>query len=418
MERPQQIQWISGAKMCKSTRIGASNTVAITPKHGINTDSSARRWNALLDCLSVERLTNLFLERVLQLNDYHDGALPASEIRRTATASFGALIESLRPREDSAQLQAQRSHIALDVGVSRARAGIPVESLMTAIRLDFTILWGDLMCLADATDAELLVQRAETVWEVVDSYASQAQTAYIHERQRMAQEATSVRQGFVAALFGPVSAPPEMLDRIAGKLGVPADAILNVAAAGAANSASLHLAVAAASRRGCDLFTHPLPDGLVAFWVSDERSGCPAREATEQVRGIPCGLVEQVHGLAGLRIAAQTARALAALGDEGDAGALTMRSAWARLAKHQLEETGVPMIPDVEAALKRCGPVERERLQEAALAYLATGSIARSADRLFCHRNTLMNRLRRFAELTGIDLMVPEQAARLVVAWA
>ena len=48
---------------------------------------------------------------------------------------------------------------------------------MTAIRLDFTILWGDLMCLADAADAELLVQRAETVWEVVDSYASQAQTA-------------------------------------------------------------------------------------------------------------------------------------------------------------------------------------------------------------------------------------------------
>ena len=97
--------------MCKSTRIGASNTVAITPKHGINTDSSARRWNALLDCLSVERLTNLFLERVLQLNDYHDGALPASEIRRTATASFGALIESLRPREDSAQLQgAAQSH--------------------------------------------------------------------------------------------------------------------------------------------------------------------------------------------------------------------------------------------------------------------------------------------------------------------
>ncbi|WP_104102761.1 helix-turn-helix domain-containing protein [Arthrobacter sp. 08Y14] len=387
-------------------------------KHGFNIEDSSARWTALLDGLSVERLTALFLERVLQLNDYHDGALPASEIRRTATVSFSALIESLRPRDDSPRLVAERHDIALDVGVSRARAGVPVESLMTAIRLDFTILWSELMNLADASDAELLVRRAETVWEVVDSYASQAQAAYILERQRMAQEATSLRQGYVAALFGPVSAPPEMLARIARGLGVGEDAILMVAAAAADNTAALHLAVAAASRRGADLFTHPLPDGLVVFWVCDERSGSAVRDAAEQVRGIPCGLVERVHGLAGLRLAAQTARALAALAGPGDRGALTMRNAWARLARHRLAETGIPMVPDVDAALQGCGPVERERLQEAVSTYLATGSIARSAEQLFCHRNTLMNRLRRFTELTGIDVMVPEQAARLVVAWS
>ena len=50
--------------------------------------------------------------------------------------------------------------------------------------------------------------------------------------------------------------------------------------------------------------------------------------------------------------------------------------------------------------------------------YLATGSIAQSADQLFCHRNTLMNRLRRFTDLTGIDVTIPQQAARLVVAWS
>lgn len=96
----------------------------------------------------MERLTNRFLERVLQLEDYHGGALPASEIRRTGTASFEVLIDSLRPDADSKQLLAVRQDIALDVGVSRARAGIPVGSLMTAIRLDFTILWSALMATA------------------------------------------------------------------------------------------------------------------------------------------------------------------------------------------------------------------------------------------------------------------------------
>ncbi|WP_139004974.1 helix-turn-helix domain-containing protein [Arthrobacter crystallopoietes] len=380
--------------------------------------ASAARWNGLLDQLSVDVLTDLFIERVLQLDDYRDGALPASEIRRTGAASFEALIESLRPGADSERLMAERQNISLDVGVSRARAGIPIESLMTAIRIDFTVIWGELMALADPGDAELLVRRAETVWQVVDSYAAQTQATYIAERQRMAQEESSVRQGHVATMFGPVSPAPEMLTRIADELGIDEDAPLVVAAATTDDAAALRVVIAAASRRGTEVFTHPLPDALVAFWAADDRPGSAVREAIEQVRQIRCGLVEQVRGLSDLRVAAQAARALASLVEDTDQQALTMRNAWARLARHRLSETGVPVVPDVEAALAQSGPAERARLEEAVRSYLATGSIAQSADQLFCHRNTLMNRLRRFTDLTGIDVTIPQQAARLVVAWS
>ncbi len=50
--------------------------------------------------------------------------------------------------------------------------------------------------------------------------------------------------------------------------------------------------------------------------------------------------------------------------------------------------------------------------------FLSTGNITTTAEPLFCHRNTILNRLNRFQDLTGIDLTVPSQAARLVVAWA
>lgn len=398
--------------------IGAWKTMETLQIQENDDEGSATRWNGLLDQLSVDKLTDHFIQRVLQLDDYREGVLPASEIRRTGAASFEALIESLRPGADSKRLIAERQGISLDVGVSRARAGVPVESLMTAIRIDFTVIWGELMALADPGDAELLVRRAETVWQVVDSYAAQTQAIYIAERQRMAQEESSVRQGHVATMFGQVSPAPEMLTRIADELGIDQFAPLVVAAASTDDAAALRVEVASASRRGSEMFTHPLSDGLVAFWAADDRPGSAAREATEQIKNIRCGLVEEVRGLADLRVAAQAARALASLAEDKDQQALTMRNAWARLARHSLSETGVPIVPDVDAALARCGTVERARLEESVRSYLSTGSIAQSADQLFCHRNTLMNRLRRFTDLVGIDVTIPQQAARLVVAWS
>ncbi|EMY32688.1 hypothetical protein D477_018686 [Arthrobacter crystallopoietes BAB-32] len=391
---------------------------ATSRKQEINDDDVlAARWNALLDLLSVDALTDTFLDRVLQLEDYREGRLPTSEIRRTGAASFDALIESLRPGTDTAQLTAERQNIALDVGVSRARAGIPVESLMTAIRLDFTVLWGQLMALAAPEDAPLLVRRAETVWEVVDSYAAQTQAVYIAERQRMAQEASSVRQGLVASIFGPAAPPPALVERISDELGLDPAAPLGVAVATAEEAAALRLVIAQADRRGAEIFTHPLADALIAFWPPDERPGSALHDAADRIRRLRCGLVEYADGVAALWDAARIARDLAQLVEPADGGALTLANGWPRIARLRLTSARLPLAADVEAALAACGPSERERLTEAVQSYLSTGSIAESAARLFCHRNTLMNRLRRFTELTGTDPTIPAQAARLVVAW-
>ncbi|MFE4537649.1 helix-turn-helix domain-containing protein [Streptomyces scopuliridis] len=51
-------------------------------------------------------------------------------------------------------------------------------------------------------------------------------------------------------------------------------------------------------------------------------------------------------------------------------------------------------------------------------AYLATGGLTASAERLYCHRNTVLNRLGRFEKLTGLDITIPEQAAIALVALA
>jgi sugar diacid utilization regulator len=109
---------------------------------------------------------------------------------------------------------------------------------------------------------------------------------------------------------------------------------------------------------------------------------------------------------------------LALLLHPSDRGPLTAAAAWARLAKQQLQDAGLDLWSDLDVALSPCRGGERERLEETVRHFLSTGNITTTAQALFCHRNTILNRLNRFQDLTGIDLTVPAQVARLVVAWA
>ncbi len=391
------------------------------PQNVESVTDDAQRWSALLAQLSVEDLTDRFLDRVLRVPGYDTLPIPGSEIRRTGAASFDALIRGLQQADegtDGSSARAERLAIATDVGVSRARAGIPIETLMTAIRLDFSVLWGELICIADDTDAPLLVRHASRVWDIVDSYAGQTQSTYTAELQRMHNEASSVRQGYVAALFGELSPAAETLSHIASELRIAETAPLCVAMAIGEEMAGLRVVVASAAHRDEEIFTHHLGDGLVAFWPCDDRPGSALQAATSQISHLRLGLVEFVQGIAKLPDAAHLARDLANLLTPQDSGALTMTIAWARLARVRLGAWGSAITADLDVGLSRCGVAERARLIEAVRAYLATGSIAASSDALFCHRNTLMNRLRRFADVTGIDVTVPQHAARLVVAWA
>ena len=60
---------------------------------------------------------------------------------------------------------------------------------------------------------------------------------------------------------------------------------------------------------------------------------------------------------------------------------------------------------------------EMERLLETVQVHLSgSGSVDDTAAALYCHRNTVQQRLNRFAELTGRDPRRPEDAALVVPA--
>lgn len=67
--------------------------------------------------------------------------------------------------------------------------------------------------------------------------------------------------------------------------------------------------------------------------------------------------------------------------------------------------------------VSKCREVDTGRLLERVRVHLAgSGSIVDAATALYCHRNTVQHRFRRFHELTGRDVRRPEDAALIAIA--
>ncbi|WP_026539273.1 PucR family transcriptional regulator [Arthrobacter sp. 9MFCol3.1] len=396
--------------------------------HNFESPGDAFRWSELVDQLEdrLDLLAQAFTARVRQIPEYGDSQVTVLEIRDTARETFRRLIHGLRGGPADTARDGLLA-FASDLGSKRARAGIPPESLTSAVRLDFSILWADLLEIAAPEDAGLLASRVDQVWRVVDEFATRTHMSYLTERVRMAQEESSIQHEFIARLFNQSTPSAETSAQVGSALGIGPDARCGLVAASGDAGARLRAAATqfGAAQRRQKIFLHESGGNTYLFWplLSWTPSGRPGDtrnvpQPPPLMADIPSGYVPEVHGLRGLPAAARTAESLAALLRPSDAGPLSADAAWARFAQQNLQDAGLDLAAQLEEAMEECRGGERERLRETVQHYLSTGNITATAEQLFCHRNTILNRLNRFQELTGIDLTIPAQAARLVVAWA
>lgn len=399
--------------------------------HNIEIPERSSRWGELVEQLHgrLDELAEQFMARVQEIPEYAGNRVSVPELRETARETFRRLVDGLRDH-DLQHSSLSGGHDSLvrfssELGAKRARAGVSPDALISAVRLDFSILWADLLHISEPEDAALLTSHVDQVWRVVDEFATQTHSSYSAERVRMAQEESNIRREFIARLFSKSELSQDTISQAAAALAADPEAVFSIVAASGEAASRLRTV---ASQGGWPqpaqrLFVHEFGGSTYVFWALNRSrgtgagSGAPGQLPTG-IAGIPCGYVQSFSGLRGLPVAARTAERLALLLRRTDQGPLTAGAAWARLAKQQLQDAGLDLWADLESALAECKGGERERLEETVRHFLSTGNITTTAQELFCHRNTILNRLNRFQELTGIDLTVPAQAARLVVAWA
>ncbi|MDQ0785338.1 CdaR family transcriptional regulator [Streptomyces sp. B3I8] len=310
------------------------------------------------------------------------------------------------------------------IGAVRAEQGLPLDALLHAFRLGGSLVWQALVEETSRTapeDTRLLIHVAADVWNFVDEHCTLAAESYRQTERHLLWRRENRQRVLAAALLDGTSRIAD-LPGTARALGLPEDGRYVVVAVADAGRPGTGEGEADAVRAAV------VPAGARVHWhtgaeadhgivlVPDGDPGTLPRPEAELLAGARVGVGAVAEGLAAVGEA--RAQADVALGIcPADGG-------WVRLDEHLPEALllaspalGAALVERVLGGLLGVEPGEREVLLATLGAWFECGGSARGVgERLFCHRNTVLNRLRRCERLTGRVLGRPADVAELSLA--
>jgi hypothetical protein len=364
----------------------------------------------LLD--QLDAMTDRMVEVLLRTEPaYRDLLAHGEEDLRTSTRTN--LERGMRMLIGAASGGARTSlRDARDVGRRRAAQGIPLEAVLRAYRLGGQVTWEALLEVSRRSNRHdtLLLEVAGSVWRTNDAECAALAEGYREEQRRLAGVDDSARQQVLDGLLEDRGGDPAFVRTASELLAVPLNGRLAavVALPGPDGVPALDAPTAELLKRGVRSVwgsRHGAQVGIVALGALD---GCEVMAWLRAMASGPVGVSPVVDGAA----AAGSAYRLA----ETAARTLPADSTRVVTIDERLPEALLSNSPEISSRLvgQSLGGLldlpgdEREVLLDTLAAFLASdGSPTRAADELYCHRNTVMHRLRRIESVTGRKLTDP-----------
>lgn len=359
----------------------------------------------------VDDLTDELVEEILGSDERYAGTVPTDDLRRSVADNLDKIIRALAGRADDPR----RHDPPRETGRRRAEQGLPVESLLHSYRVGGRLIWKRMVELTRTEAPERLddlLDGATQVWDAIDEYSNVVGESYRATEARLARIDLHRQASTVEALLEG-GASTTVMRRAADLLG-SLDRLVVVAveeqdeadARGVSRVLRAHGIRAAWQLR---------PPGLIGVLSMGDK----------EVEGLRTGLAQCVEGRAGASLVVSGVRELPAAHEQAE---IALRLAGpapsvALLRDHLRAATvlaagrlGSVLEEQVLGEVDRLPGAEAASLLETIEAYVELGAVSAVAQRLHCHRNTVLNRLKRVSQLTGLDLAVPGDLASLVLA--
>ncbi|GHB46703.1 PucR family transcriptional regulator [Streptomyces viridiviolaceus] len=336
------------------------------------------------------------------------------EAHRSLRHSVNSLVDP-RGARDAARRCSWR------IGATRAEQGLPLDALLHAFRLGGSLVWQRLVEETSRTapeDVRLLVHVAADVWNFVDEHCTLVADAYRQTEWQLSRRRENRARLLAAGLLDGTSRIAD-LPEAAQALDLPEHGRYVVVAVAVGPGVRPGAARSAAVPDGTRVQWHAGADvdyGIVLLGDGDGDAGPPQPVPDGPPPGVRIGVGSPVAGLA----AVGDARRLAdtALGICPAAGGAV------RLDDHlpaalvvSSPELGRALAGQVLGPLLRLEPADRDVLLDTLTTWLdCDGSAQRAGERLYCHRNTVLNRLRRCEQLTGRSLARPADLVEISLA--
>ncbi|MEV6653757.1 helix-turn-helix domain-containing protein [Streptomyces sp. NPDC051219] len=397
----------------------------VTATNGIGTGTGTARAEAsplqLFDraCRRLlgrgEEFADTVVEKIrAEVPYYADPVLSPPDVRRSVGSGIRHALEA--GLDPSRIVDVER--YTRELGIRRAEQGRPLDEVLHAYRVAGSEVWSGIISVVERDglgDMRQLVHVAELVWKSNDRDAVLVADAYRQVAKGVASRHGERVRLILAALLETRN-EPEFTRDAAAILDLPLDGRFAVAAV-AATPPYGRAPESVPEVRGIRILRHTCgPRHLLVAHLGD-RSLDVLADGLHAGPGLRIGISPVVRGLESLARARDMAGlALRTCRVDGEIARLDSR----------LPDGLLISRPDLSAELAHrvlrpmydLEPADRDTLFDTLGVWIESGgSAVQTARRMLCHRNTVLNRLRRFEQITGLALTRPRDLVQLTLAF-
>ncbi|MGW0533316.1 PucR family transcriptional regulator [Streptomyces sp. NPDC003032] len=379
-------------------------------------------WRLLKEACTalLPRLPELVDEHLRQLSEHSPvfgRVLPYDVHWRESEEAMRIGIEAISAPRASPRRDLEHAE---EAGRRRAQQGLPLDLLVHSYRNAGYLVWDSLLEGVAGKDPEqlaVLMRSATMVWSAVDAQAAVASDAYRATELELRRRTDEQLQALLDALLEGQTAPG-LAARAAAGLDLPEQGPYAV------------VVLRVERRDGREAFHRQIQrPGFRFIWRmrTDCEVGVVALGADEGLDGLarlldgrcpgPGGISPVVPGLADLGHARRLAELALRTCPPDATGIVRLDQRMPTALVVSQPELAGRLVADVLGEVLALEPADRAVLLETLDAWLTCeGSAGRAAGLLYCHRNTVFNRLRRLEQLTSRSLARPRDLVEVALA--